>query len=111
MIVNNLLQRAEMELEKEDSNFFTVKGFYRDALNLDSNNDNLKRKIVNNYIKYADRAMKNGQFAHASQYYEFASELNPNNNELKRKLNESNRIYQEDRQSNGKLSKEAKKRT
>ena len=110
VIVNNLLQRAEMELEKEDSNFFTVKGFYRDALNLDSNNDNLKRKIVNNYIKYADRAMKNGQFAHASQYYEFASELNPNNNELKRKLNESNRIYQEDRQSNGKLSKEAKRK-
>ncbi|MCI6994260.1 MAG: hypothetical protein MR875_05325, partial [Methanobrevibacter sp.] len=110
VIVNNLLQRAEMELEKEDSNFFTVKGFYRDALNLDSDNDNLKRKIVNNYIKYADRAMKNGQFAHARQYYKFASELNPNNNELKRKLNESNRIYQEDRQSNGKLSKEAKRK-
>lgn len=110
VIVNNLLERAEMELEKEDSNFFIVKGFYRDALNIDPNNDNLKRKIVNNYIKYAGRAMKNGQFAHARQYYKFASELNPNNIDLKRKLEESNRIYQEDRQSNGKLRKEAKRK-
>ena len=110
VIVNNLVERAEMELEKEDSNFFIVKGFYRDALNIDPNNDNLKRKIVNNYIKYAERAMKNGQFAHASKYYKFASELDPNNNELKRKLDESKRIYEEDRQSNGKLRKEAKRK-
>ena len=110
VIVNNLLERAEMELEKEDGEYFNVRDFYRNALNLDPNNDNLKRKIVNNYIKYADMAMKNGDFFNASEFYKYASELNPNNYELKRKLDESNRIYKEDRQSNGKLRKEAKRK-
>ena len=109
-IANNLLERAEMELEKEDIDYLSVKDFYRDALILNPNNDDLKRKIVNNYIKYADVAMKNGEFLYACEYYKYASELYPNNNYLKMKLNECNRIYQEDKQSNGKLRKEAKQK-
>ena len=110
VIVNNILQRAERELEKEDSNCFIVKDFYLNALNLDPNNDSLKRKIVNSYIKYADRAMENGEFFHASEYYNYAFKLDPNNTDLKRKLDESKRIYQEDKQSYGKLSIEAKRK-